>query len=104
MTTQLKVQGNHIKYIFENILYFQIGGGYSGNYLKQDKYDTYILSSGAISTNEDERVDIHYYWDYRLTVKQNLFTFPIVNKFHINHVIKILTDKEQQDILTYLGV
>jgi len=103
MATQLKVQGNIIQHIFEKILNFQIGGGYTGTMLKQDQYTTYILSSGAISTNDDERIEIHYYWDYRLTIKNNLFTFPIVNRFDINNIMKVLTDEEQDKILVYLG-
>jgi len=103
MATNLKVQGNHIQYILDNILGFEIGAGFTGNKGKQDEYKTYILSEGAITTNDDERINIHYYWDYRLTVKSNLFTFPIVGRFDVNHVMKVLTDEQQTRILTYLG-
>jgi hypothetical protein len=103
MATNLKVQGNHIQYILDNILGFEIGAVFTGNKGKQDEYKTYILSEGAITTNDDERINIHYYWDYRLTVKSNLFTFPIVGRFDVNDVMKVLTDEQQTTILTYLG-
>ena len=104
MATNLKVQGNHIQYILDKILGFQVGAVFTGIKGNQDEYKTYILSEGAITTNDDERINIHYYWDYRLTVKNNLFTFSIVGRFNVNHVMKILTDEQQTIILTYLGV
>ena len=103
MATNLKVQGNHIQYILDKILAFQIGAAFTGIKGKQDEYVTYILSEGAITTNDDERINIHYYWDYRLTVKNNLFTFPIVGRFDVNHLMKVLTDEQQEAILIYCG-
>ena len=103
MATNLKVQGNHIQYILDKILAFQIGAAFTGIKGKQDEYVTYILSEGAITTNDDERINIHYYLDYRLTVKNNLFTFPIVGRFDVNHLMKVLTDEQQKAILIYCG-
>ena len=104
MTSNLKVQGNHIQHILCKILGFQSGGGYTGNPNKQDEYDIYELPDGAISTQENTRIDIHYFWDYRITVKNNLFTFA-VNRFNIeDHIMKVLTDEQQIKILTYLGL
>ena len=104
MTTQLKVQGNHVQYILQKLLGFRICGGFTGTREKENAYTTYQLVEGAITTNEDDRIDIYYYWDYRLTVKNNLFTFPIVYGNAINHIIKVLTDDEQIKILKYLGI
>lgn len=105
MTTQLRVQGSIIQHILEKILGFQVGAVFTGTKGKEDEYNTYILSGGAITTDDDERITIHYYWDYRVTVKNNLFTFPIVGfSVSINHVMKVLTDQEQIKILKYLGV
>jgi|688.fasta_scaffold1925438_1 hypothetical protein len=111
MATQKKVQGNHIQYILQKILGFRICGGFTGTREKEDTYTTYELVEAAIMTNEKNRldneknrIDIYYYWDYRLTVKKNLFTFPIVYGNEVNHIMKVLTDDEQIKILKYLGI
>jgi hypothetical protein len=104
MATQKRVQGNHIQYILQKILGFRICGGFTGTREKEDTYTTYELVEAAIMTNEKNRIDIYYYWDYRLTVKKNLFTFPIVYGNEVNHVMKVLTDDEQIKILKYLGI
>lgn len=104
MASNIKVQGNHIQHILEKILAFPVGGFYTGNPLKQDKFIIYELIDGAISTDESERINIHYFWDYRLIVKNNLFTFAIVNRFEVKHIMKILTDEQQSRILSYLGI
>lgn len=103
MATNLKVQGNHIQYILDKIFGFDMSGGYTGHPMKQDKYNIYNLANGAITTEDDDRIKVHYFWEYRITVKNNLFTFAIVDKT-INHVMKILTDEEQTRILSYLGL
>tara|TARA_R110000868_G_scaffold229952_6_gene483094 strand:+ start:2169 stop:2588 length:420 start_codon:yes stop_codon:yes gene_type:complete len=103
MATNLKVQGNHIQYILSEIFGFDMSGGYTGHPMKQDKYNIYNLANGAITTEDDDRIKVHYFWEYRITVKNNLFTFAIVDKT-INHVMKILTDEEQTKILSYLGL
>ena len=102
MATNLKVQGNHIQYILSEIFGFDMSGGYTGHPMKKDEYNIYNLANGAITTEDDDRIKVHYFWDYRITVKNNLFTFAIVDKT-INHVMKILTDEEQTKILVYLG-
>lgn len=102
MATNLKVQGNHIQYILSEIFGFDMSGGYTGHPMKKDEYNIYNLANGATTTEDDDRIKVHYFWDYRITVKNNLFTFAIVDKT-INHVMKILTDEEQTKILVYLG-
>jgi hypothetical protein len=101
--TNLKVQGNHIQYILNKILGFVECGGYTGNQGKEDEYLTFELTDGAISTDERNRINIHYFWDYRLTVKNNLFTFQIVNRFDVYYIMKVLTEDQQKRILSYLG-
>ena len=103
MAQNLKVQGNHIQHILDKILGIPVGGAFTGNPGKQDEYIIYELTDGAIATNESTRINIHYFWDYRLTVKNNLFTFPIVNRFDVNYIMKVLTDEQQRRILSYLG-
>jgi len=104
MATQLKIQGNHIQHILEKILGLQVGGFYTGTRQKEDAYVTYVLSKGAITTEDDDRINIYYYWDYRIIVKNNLLMFPIINGCIINNVMKVLTDEEQYNILKYLGI
>tara|TARA_R110002126_G_scaffold110456_2_gene247773 strand:+ start:8978 stop:9295 length:318 start_codon:yes stop_codon:yes gene_type:complete len=104
MAQNLKVQGNHIQFILDKILGFPVGGAFTGNPGKEDEYITYELTDGAIATNRSTRINIHYFWDYELTVKNNLFTFPIASRFNVNHIMKVLTDEQQRRILTYLGM
>lgn len=105
MALSIKVQGNHIQHILEKILAIPFGGGYTGKQGKEDAYYMYDLTDGgAIATDESERINIHHFWDYSLIVKNNLFTFAIVNRFSVNHIMKVLTDEQQRRILTYLGM
>ena len=103
VVSNLKVQGNHIQHILNKILAIPVVAVYTGKPGKQDEYITYELTHGAIATDESTRIDIHYYWDYRLTVRNNLFTFAIVNRIDVNHIMKVLTDEQQKRILSYLG-
>lgn len=103
MALNIKLQGNHIQYILDKILGITICGGYTGTPSKEDEYITFELTDGEISTNQSERINIHYFWDYTLTLKNNLFTFPIVNKYSVNHIMKVLTEDQQKRILSYLG-
>lgn len=102
MITNLKVQGNHIQHILDKILGLHINGVFIGTLAKQNEYKIFQLSDGAITTEGNEIINIHYYWDYRITVKHNLLTFPIVDRNTTNHVMKVLTDAQQADILAYL--
>ena len=104
MASNIKLQGNHIQHILDKILSIPICGGYTGTPSKEDAYISFQLTDGEISTNQSERIDIHYFWDYRLTLKNNLFTFPIVNRFEVNHIMKVLTEDQQKRILSYLGL
>jgi hypothetical protein len=104
MAQNLKVQGNHIQFILDKILEFPVSGAFTGNPGKEDEYITYELTDEAIATNQRTRFDIHYFWDYPLTVKNNLFTFPITSRFNVNYIMKVLTDEQQRRILTYLGM
>lgn len=103
MITNLKVQGNHIQHILDKILGLHINGLFTGTLAKQNEFKQFQLSDGAITTEGNEIIKIHYYWDYRITVKHNLLTFPIVDRNTTNHVMKVLTDAQQEDILAYLS-
>jgi len=106
MTTKLRVQGNHIHYIFEKFLGFKKIGKYDGTKQKhyRDEYNIYEVTKPAIATNGTDVIHINFYQDYFLTVKNNLFTFAIVSRFSENNIIRILTDEQQEQILKYLGV
>jgi hypothetical protein len=104
VVSNLKVQGNHIQHILNKILEIPVGAFYTGSKPgNQDKYTTYELTDGAIATDESTRIDIHYFYDYTLTVRNNLFTFPIVSRFNEKYIMKVLTDEQQKRILSYLG-
>jgi hypothetical protein len=103
VVSNLKVQGNHIQHILNKILGIPVGAMYTGKPGKQDEYITYELTDGAIATDESTRIDIHYFYDYTLTVRNNLFTFPIVSRFNEKYIMKVLTDEQQKRILSYLG-
>lgn len=108
MATNLKVQGNHIQYILDKILGFQLVSTFNGTKKMDyhDEYNTYALSDGAISTKATylKRIDICYFTTYYLTVKHNLFTFAIHDRISENHIMKVLTDEQQTRILSYLGL
>lgn len=69
----------------------------------QDEYKSYILQEPAISTKGEKYIDIKYYSTYEITIKNNIFTFAIHNKFSENHIIKMITAEEQNKLLKYLG-
>ena len=105
MASNIKLQGNHIQYILEKILSIPSCAGYTGSSPnREDKYLSFELTDGEISTNqESDMYNIHYFWDYRITLKNNLFTFAIVDRYEVNHIIKVLTEDQQKRILSYLG-
>jgi hypothetical protein len=100
---QVSVGGRHIQYILENILGQAILREDKGHPLKQEDKKEYKLADGIISTDGTPYIEIRFYQDYRLTVTDNLFTFPIHTRVSERHIIKVLTDEQQEAILIYCG-
>ena len=100
---QVSVGGRHIQYILENVLTQTILREDKGHPLKQDDKKEYKLTDGIISTNGSPYIEIRFYQDYRLTITDNLFTFPIITRTGEKHIMKVLTDKQQETILIYFG-
>jgi len=100
---QVPVGGRHIQYILETIFGIAITKEDKGHPLKQDDTKSYKLSGGIISTDGDLNIEIRFYDTYRLTTTDNLFTFPIITRTSERHIMKVLTDEQQERILIYLG-
>jgi hypothetical protein len=100
---QVSVGGRHIQYILENVLGQTILREDKGHPLKQDDKKEYKLADGIITTNGSPYIEIRFYQDYILTVTDNLFTFPIHTQYSERHIMKVLTDKQQEEILIYCG-
>lgn len=100
---QVSVGGRHIQYILENVLGQTILREDKGHPLKQDDKKEYKLSGGIISTNGSPYIEIRFYSTYTLTITDNLFTFPIVTLTGERHIMKVLTDQQQEAILIYCG-
>lgn len=100
---QVSVGGRHIQYILENVLRQTILREDKGHPLKQDDKKEYKLADGIITTNGSPYIEIRFYQDYILTVTDNLFTFPIHTRVSEKHIMKVLTDKQQEEILIYCG-
>jgi len=99
---QVSVGGRHIQYILEQVLRQTILREDKGHPLKQDEKKLYKLSDGII-TSGTPYIEIKFYQDYILTVTDNIFTFAIHNRVSENHIMKALTDEQQETILIYLG-
>lgn len=99
------VTGRHIQYMLEMLNIVTKNGEFKGTkqFDYHDEHKSYILQEPAISTSGQKNIDIKYYTTYHITIKHNLFTFAIHNKFSENHIIKVLTDEEQTRLLSYLG-
>jgi len=100
---QVSVGGRHIQYILETIFGIAITSEDKGHPLKQDDTKFYKLSGGIITTNGDPHIQIRFYGTYILTVTDNLFTFAIHTRVSENHIMKVLTDEQQETILICLG-
>jgi hypothetical protein len=107
MTTNLRVQGNHIQYILDKILGVPVVGSYTPPNMffpiDESEYITYELTDEFITTRNQKKINIKYFENYRLTVKNNIFTFQIEYLYDSNNIIKSLTDEQQREILSYLG-
>jgi hypothetical protein len=100
---QVSVGGRHIQYILENVLGQTVLREDKGHPLKQDEKKEYKLTGGIITTDGTPYIEIMFHSTYRLTVTDNLFTFPIVTRFSDTHIMKVLTDEQQEEILIYCG-
>jgi hypothetical protein len=100
----LKVEGRAFEWILGSIGIVNHGGYSSREQCKC--YKTYDTANGIITNllgNTLGLLTIYDYWDYRLTVKKNLFVIVICDKYETYNYVKILTNEEQRKVRKVLG-